>query len=121
VVDSIQTAIDAVNALAPEHAEIVTEDADDVAEKIHNAGAVFIGPFCPEPVGDYFCGTNHVLPTGGTARFASGLSVADFLRTFSVVSYTKSALTKNGDKIQALARPEGMRAHGLSIEVRREF
>ena len=118
IVDSVASAVDAVNILAPEHVEIMTSDDTYIADQITNAGAIFVGPFSPEPVGDYFCGTNHVLPTGGTARWASGLSVADFMRSYSVVSYTESALAANGDKIQSLARPEGMRSHILSIAVR---
>ncbi len=118
VVDSVASAVDAVNILAPEHVEIMTSNDAYIADRITNAGAVFIGPFSPEPVGDYFCGTNHVLPTGGTARYASGLSVADFIRSYNVVNYTARALEANGDKIQSLARPEGMRAHILSIAVR---
>ncbi len=119
VVDSVATAVDAVNILAPEHVEIMTSNGEYLAERIKNAGAIFIGSFSPEPVGDYFCGTNHVLPTGGTARYASGLSVADFIRSYSIVRYTEDALAANADKIQSLARPEGMRSHMLSIAVRK--
>jgi histidinol dehydrogenase len=120
IVDSIASAVEAVNILAPEHVEIMTRNSRKVSEKIVNAGAVFVGPYSPEPVGDYFCGTNHILPTGGTARFSSGLNVVDFMRSYSVVNYTEQALRANSTKIQSLARPEGMRAHILSVAVRSE-
>ncbi len=118
IVDSAATAVSAVNLLAPEHVEIMSAEEESLAEQIVNAGAVFVGTYCPEPVGDYFCGTNHILPTGGTARFSSGLNVGDFLRSYSVVRYTRKALGANSGNIRALARPENMRAHMLSIEVR---
>jgi histidinol dehydrogenase len=120
IVDSIERAVDAVNFMAPEHTEIICQNGEEIAEKITNSGAVFIGPYSPEPVGDYFCGTNHVLPTGGTARFLSGLSVLDFIRSYSTVSYTETALKINSNAIKKLAEPEGMKAHSLSISVREE-
>lgn len=118
VVDSIQTAIDATNQMAPEHVELLCEDNDEILQQIKNAGAVFVGNCSPEAVGDYYCGTNHVLPTLGTARFSSGLSVFDFIRGFSIIQYTKEALQEHSSSINALAKPEGMRAHVLSVEVR---
>lgn len=119
VVEDLQTAIDAVNALAPEHAEVICRDAAYIASSVTNAGAVFVGPYSPEPVGDYYCGTNHVLPTGGTARFSSGLTVMDFMRSYSIINYTQKALEKHQAAIEKLAAPEGMAAHILSLKVRR--
>jgi histidinol dehydrogenase len=118
VVDSIETAVEAVNMMAPEHAEVLCEDAESVAEGITRAGAVFVGLYSPEPVGDYYCGTNHVLPTSGSARFSSGLGVQDFIRSYSVIRYTREALRDHASSIQTLADAEGMKAHNLSIEVR---
>jgi histidinol dehydrogenase len=118
IVDSLDTAVDAVNIIAPEHAEILTENPEELIPYITNAGAVFAGEYSPEPVGDYYCGTNHVLPTGGTARFSSGLSVKDFIRSYSVIRYTEEALKKNKNAIIKLADTEGMKAHALSVRVR---
>ncbi len=118
IVDSLDAAVNAVNILAPEHVEILTEAPEELVSYITNAGAIFVGEYSPEPVGDYFCGTNHVLPTGGTARFSSGLSVHDFIRSYSVIRYTKEAVNKNKNKIIKLADTEGMAAHSLSVKVR---
>ncbi|MDR0949033.1 MAG: histidinol dehydrogenase [Lachnospiraceae bacterium] len=118
VVDSLETATTALNRLAPEHAQILVQHPEEILPLITNAGAVFVGEYSPEPVGDYFCGSNHVLPTCGTARFSSGLSVADFTRGYSVIQYTKEALAKNGANIELLARTEGLSAHALSVAVR---
>ncbi|MDE7298226.1 MAG: histidinol dehydrogenase, partial [Lachnospiraceae bacterium] len=84
-----------------------------------NAGAVFVGEYSTEPVGDYFCGTNHILPTCGTARFSSGMSVQEFMRGYSVIRYTEAALKRNAGHIVTLAEAEGMRAHALAVQVRR--
>ncbi len=122
VVDSLETAVEAVNRIAPEHAEILVQDYESIISKIKNAGAIFVGEYSPEPTGDYFCGTNHVLPTCGTARFSSGLSVNDFIRGYSVINYTRDALKKNGEYIKLLAETEGLKAHSLSVDVRlKEF
>ena len=118
IVDSIDTAIDAVNAMAPEHAEIMCRQPGEVAKQIRNAGAVFVGLYSPEPVGDYYCGSNHVLPTGGTARFSSGLNVMDFMRGYSVIEYTKESLVAHAKAIQVLATAEGMTAHALATGIR---
>lgn len=118
VVDSLETAVQATNAIAPEHVEILAEDDEAVVEGITSAGAVYVGPWSPEPVGDYFCGTNHVLPTNGTARFSSGLGVSDFVKSMSVVRYSRDELGKNMDLITSLAESEGMSAHALSVRVR---
>jgi histidinol dehydrogenase len=119
VVDSLSTAVDAVNVISPEHLELMCEAAEDLLPMVRTSGAVFIGEYSTEPVGDYICGTNHVLPTAGTARFSSGLSVMDFLRGVSVVRYTHAALAANGASIRALAEAEGLRAHALAVAIRR--
>lgn len=119
VVDSIQEAVDAVNEIAPEHAELLLKDYEAVLPKVTNAGAVFVGEYSTEPVGDYFCGTNHILPTCGTAKFSSGMSVHEFMRGYSVIKYPESALKNNADYIIQLAESEGMKAHALAVKVRK--
>ena len=119
VVDSVETAINAVNMIGPEHAEILVEDNEKVLEKLTNAGAVFVGEYSTEPVGDYFCGTNHILPTCGTARFSSGMSVLEFMRGYSIIRYPEKALKANADYIINLAKSEGLNAHALAVEVRK--
>ncbi|MDE7249576.1 MAG: histidinol dehydrogenase, partial [Lachnospiraceae bacterium] len=119
VVDSIQEAINAVNEIAPEHVELLLNDYENVLAQLTNAGAVFIGEYSTEPVGDYFCGTNHILPTCGTAKFSSGMSVGEFMRGYSVIKYTETALKKNADYIIQLAESEGMIAHALAVKVRK--
>lgn len=119
VVDSIQEAVDAVNEIAPEHAELLLEDCEEALNSLTNAGAVFVGEYSTEPVGDYFCGTNHILPTCGTARFSSGMSVLEFMRGYSVIKYTESALENNADHIIELAEAEKMMAHALAVKVRK--
>lgn len=119
VVDSIQEAINAVNEIAPEHVELLLNDYENALARLTNAGAVFVGEYSTEPVGDYFCGTNHILPTCGTAKFSSGMSVGEFMRGYSVVKYTGTALKKNADYIIQLAESEGMKAHALAVKVRK--
>lgn len=119
VVDSIKEAVEAVNEIAPEHVELLLEDYETALSQLTNAGAVFVGEYSTEPVGDYFCGTNHILPTCGTARFSSGMSVGEFMRGYSVIKYTEPALKKNADYIIQLAESEGMRAHALAVKVRK--
>lgn len=119
IVDSMEEAVQAVNELAPEHAELLLEDYQEALEKLTNAGAVFVGEYSTEPVGDYFCGTNHILPTCGTARFSSGMSVQEFMRGYSVIHYPENALKQNADYIIELAEAEGMRAHALAVKVRK--
>ncbi len=119
VVDSMEEAVDAVNEIAPEHAELLCKDCEAVLPRLTNAGAVFVGEYSTEPVGDYFCGTNHILPTCGTARFSSGMSVGGFMRGYSVIRYPESALKKNAGYIIQLAESEGMRAHALAVKVRK--
>lgn len=118
VVDSVEEAVQAVNEIAPEHVELFLEDYEAVLDRLTNAGAVFVGEYSTEPVGDYFCGTNHILPTCGTARFSSGMSVGEFMRGYSVIHYTEAALKKNADHIVRLAEAEGMKAHALAVKVR---
>jgi histidinol dehydrogenase len=114
-VESMEEGIRVVNRLAPEHLEIVTEDPFGYLGLIENAGAIFLGPYSSEPVGDYFAGPNHVLPTNGTARFSSPLSVDDFIKKSSIIHYSREALLRNGDKIMTLATREGLDAHARAI------
>ncbi len=120
VTDTMEEAIEAVNSLAPEHLEVVTEEPLEALGKIRHAGAIFLGPYSSEPVGDYFAGPNHVLPTNGTARFSSPLSVDDFVKKSSIISYSGTALKENSGKIAALARLEGLEAHARAVEAREE-
>lgn len=120
IVDSLDDACELVNRLAPEHVEVMTADDEAITEKIHNAGAIFVGPYSPESVGDYFAGTNHVLPTGGTARFSSALGVYDFLKRTSVIRYTKEELMRTADSIERLALSEGFDAHARAATIRYE-
>ena len=119
VVDSIKEAVDAVNEIAPEHAELLLNDYEAILAKLTNVGAVFVGEYSTEPVGDYFCGTNHILPTCGTAKFSSGMSVQEFMRGYSVIKYPESALKNNAEYIIQLAESEGMKAHALAVKVRK--
>jgi histidinol dehydrogenase len=118
VAPTMDEAIRAVNSLAPEHLEVITANAEKDAEKITHAGAIFIGRYSSEPVGDYFAGTNHVLPTNSTARFASGLNVDDFIKRTSVVYYTEKTWAQNAPKIARLARLEGLEGHARAVEAR---
>jgi histidinol dehydrogenase len=118
VTDSMEEAINVVNQIAPEHLEIITENAMEYVGKIKHAGAIFVGRFSTEPVGDYFAGTNHVLPTNGTARFSSPLHVEDFQKKSSVIFYSEAALKDNAHKIAAFARLEGLEAHARAVEER---
>ncbi|MFD2369327.1 histidinol dehydrogenase [Brevibacillus sp. GCM10020057] len=122
VVDDLEEGFAAINRIAPEHLEIMIAEPFEHLGKVENAGAIFLGPYSSEPVGDYFAGTNHVIPTNGTARFSSPLSVDDFIKKSSVVSYSKRDLRENGRKIVALAEQEGLAAHGRAIAERlRDF
>ncbi|PWW29549.1 histidinol dehydrogenase [Cytobacillus oceanisediminis] len=118
VTESMDEAVETVNNLAPEHLEILTENPMVLLGQIRHAGAIFLGRFSPEPVGDYFAGPNHVLPTNGTARFSSPLNVEDFQKKSSILLYSEKALRSNGEKIAAFARLEGLEAHARSIETR---
>lgn len=120
ITDTLEEALDFVNQLAPEHLELIVESPWEVMTHIRHAGAIFLGPYSTEPVGDYFAGPNHVLPTGGTARYASALSVDDFIRKQSVIHYTRERLQKTGDKIIDFANAEGLTAHALAVSARLE-
>ncbi len=120
VTESLDAAIDLANRLAPEHLELALEDPEYWVEKIQNAGAVFLGHFTPEAVGDYLAGPNHVLPTSGTARFSSPLGVYDFLKRTSVISYSRTALEKCGKNLTLLAEMEDLGAHANSVAMRIE-
>ena len=113
-------AIAAANDIASEHLEIMTKDPYNVMTKIKNAGAIFIGEYSSEPLGDYFAGPNHILPTNGTARFFSPLNVDDFTKKTSIISYSKEALEKVHGKIEYFAKQEQLTAHANSIRVRFE-
>lgn len=116
--ETMDALINAANDLAPEHLEIMAEGAESIADRIDNAGAIFIGRYSSEPVGDYFAGTNHVLPTNSTARFSSALSVYDFLKRTSIIYYSEQAWQENEAKIARLARLEGLEGHARAVESR---
>ena len=118
--DDIQDAYDAVNAIASEHLEIITADPYESMTHIKNAGAIFLGHYSSEPLGDYFAGPNHILPTNGTARFFSPLSVDDFIKKTSIISYSEEALRAVHEDIELFARNEGLTAHANSVAVRFE-
>jgi len=118
VTTDLDEAVETVNQLAPEHLEIITENAMELLGRIRHAGAIFVGRYSSEPVGDYFAGPNHVLPTNGTARFSSPLNVDDYLKKSSVIVYSERALKENGAKIAAFARAEGLEAHARAVEIR---
>ena len=118
VCPDIVAALDTVDLIAPEHLEIQMTDPFDILGSINNAGAIFLGPWTPESVGDYVAGPNHVLPTGGTARFSSPLSVDDFVKKSSVLSYSFEALEMDGPTVTCIADAEGLYAHGRAVELR---
>jgi len=118
--DSLDQSIAVADAYGAEHLEIHTREPHAVAARITSAGAIFVGPHSPVSLGDYIAGSNHVLPTGGTARFASGLNVTSFLKAVSTIHYTADALAEVGDKVVALANAEDLPAHGEAIEARRQ-
>jgi histidinol dehydrogenase len=106
------------NRIGPEHLHLATKNADQLVDKIENAGAIFVGHFAPVALGDYAAGPSHVLPTGGTARFASGLSANDFMRRSSVLSFTQSGMEALADDVRVLAGTEGLTAHSASVDIR---
>lgn len=120
VADSMEDAIDAANEIASEHLEILTKNPFEVMTKIQNAGAIFLGEYSSEPLGDYFAGPNHILPTNGTAKFFSPLSVDDFIKKSSIISYSRNALEAVHKDIEYFAEKEGLTAHANSIKVRFE-
>ena len=118
VAETMEEAVAAINELSPEHLEIQTKNAMNVTSAIKHAGAIFIGSYSSEPVGDYFAGPNHVLPTNGTARFSSPLNVDDFQKKTSLIMYSKEDMERNAAKIAAFARLEGLEAHARAVEAR---
>ncbi len=118
--DDLKDGIDAVNEIASEHLEILTANPFDTMTRIRNAGAIFLGEYSSEPLGDYFAGPNHILPTNGTAKFFSPVNVDDFIKKTSIISYSKEALEKVHKQIELFARNEGLTAHENSIKVRFE-
>lgn len=118
VVEDLQAACDLANRIAPEHLELAVSAPFETLTQIKNAGAIFLGHYTPEPVGDYMAGPNHVLPTNGTARFFSPLGVDDFIKKSSILSFTKDALLPIGEDIVKFAKSEHLEAHALSIQVR---
>lgn len=113
-------AIDAANQIASEHLEILTKNPYETMTKIKNAGAIFLGEYSSEPLGDYFAGPNHVLPTNGTAKFFSPLSVDDFIKKSSIINFSYEGLKAVNEKIQLFAKQEGLYQHAESIRVRFE-
>ncbi len=120
VADTMEDAIDAANDIASEHLEILTANPYEIMTKIKNAGAIFLGEYSSEPLGDYFAGPNHILPTNGTAKFFSPLNVDDFMKKTSIISYSRDALYKVHRDIELFAESEGLTAHANSIKVRFE-
>ena len=120
VVENMKEAIQAANEIAPEHLEILTDNPFEVMTKIRNAGAIFMGPYSSEPLGDYFAGPNHVLPTNGTAKFFSPLNVDDFVKKSSIIYYSREALKEASQDIETFAKAEQLTAHANSIHVRFE-
>ena len=120
VADTLMDAVEAANEIASEHLEILMQNPFEVMTKIRNAGAIFLGEYSTEPLGDYFAGPNHILPTNGTAKFFSPLNVDDFMKKTSIISYSKEALQKVHKDIEAFAESEGLTAHANSIKVRFE-
>ena len=120
ITDDMDMAIDTVNEIAPEHLEILTKNPFEIMPKINNAGAIFLGEYTSEPLGDYLAGPNHVLPTNGTAKFFSPLNVDDFCKKSSIISYSKEALTKVHADVEYFAKQEGLTAHANSVAVRFE-
>lgn len=120
IAEDMSAAIDAANAIASEHLEILTRNPFEIMTHIHNAGAIFLGEYASEPLGDYYAGPNHILPTNGTARFFSPLNVDDFVKKTSIISYSREALEKVHEDIELFAQNEGLTAHANSIKVRFE-
>ena len=118
LVDSMEVALDVANTYGAEHLQIMTDDDEALANRIHNAGAVFLGPFTPVSLGDYCAGSNHVLPTGGASRYSSGLNVTSFMRSQQVIRYGRDGLSQVADHVTALAEAEDLPAHGEAVRAR---
>ncbi len=119
LVPNIETGIELSNRLAPEHLELIVDKPFDYIDRIQNAGALFLGAYTPEPMGDYIAGPNHVLPTAGTARFSSALSVEHFTKKTSLIHYSEAAFKKEADDVIRLAQTEGLGAHANSVKIRK--
>ena len=119
IVENISECIDIINHIAPEHLQLCIENPKDLLDKIKNAGSIFLGKYTPEAIGDYIAGPNHVLPTGGTARFSSGLGTNDYLRRTTFVQCNEQNLNELGKHAEILAQAEGLYAHRMSISSRR--
>jgi histidinol dehydrogenase len=117
---NLMLAIDIANEIAPEHLELAVDNPFDYLDKVKHAGSIFMGKYCPEALGDYFAGPNHTLPTSGSARFSSPLSVDDFVKKSQFTYYTKEALEKVADKVSYFAKKEGLDAHAKSATIRFE-
>ncbi|WP_449354527.1 histidinol dehydrogenase [Virgibacillus natechei] len=120
IADDVLDALGVANEIAPEHLELMIENPSEKLPYIKNAGAIFLGNYSPEPLGDYFAGPNHTLPTSSTARFASPLGVYDFVKKSSVISYSQEALLASSEQIKTLANTEGLTAHANAIEIRKD-
>ena len=120
VAEDICEVIEVSNQIAPEHLELSVDNPFDYLDKIKNAGSIFMGRYCPEALGDYYSGANHTLPTSGTARFSSPLSVDDFVKKTQYTYYTKDALAKVADDVAFFAEKEGLSAHARSATIRFE-
>ncbi len=120
IVESLESAAQVANIIAAEHLELMVEHPTELLPQIKHAGAIFLGSYSPEPLGDYFAGPNHTLPTSGTARFASGLGVYDFLKKSTIISYPRQALEDVSDQIITLANVEGLTAHANAIQIRKD-
>ncbi|HYQ48210.1 MAG TPA: histidinol dehydrogenase, partial [Thermodesulfovibrionales bacterium] len=120
VTRSIRDAVSLSNTIAPEHLEVMTRRPVDIVPIIENAGAIFLGPWSPEALGDYSAGPNHTLPTGGTARFSSPLGVYDFYKRSSMLGFTKEGFLRLANVVETIADAEGLEAHGNTIRVRKE-
>lgn len=120
VCPDLDTAFEIANQIAPEHLQLMIKDASDYIGHIKHAGAIFVGNYSPEVLGDYIAGPNHTLPTSGTARFASPLGVYDFMKRSSIIRYSESALLKEAAYIETIALMEGLEAHAKAIRIRRK-
>lgn len=118
LVNSVEEGIQVINRLAPEHFELIVKEPMGYLGLVENAGAIFLGPYSSEPVGDYYAGPNHIIPTNGTARFSSPVDVDDFIKKSSLIYYSKEALLENGATIIELARREGLEGHARAVEIR---
>ena len=118
LVENLNQAIELINTKAPEHLQLILKNTQKVIRKVKNAGAIFVGPYTPEAVGDYIAGPNHVLPTSGTAKFSSGLGVLDFYKRTTIVNFNKNSLNELGKHVITLAEAEGLDAHARSISIR---